>query len=626
MRSQASDEAVRKMLSPDATDREYFKSVFTENDILFDEDIKQTVNQLLNNIFLFEESKNPKAIWDLYTRNYADSAKVTELNEIEQPHWINTDATLEMMADCVITQMCLQNYEEISGFLDAVRNPEFDKYYEKFSVLKDKVDRNAMLDVIGLLRIVSNVVTDDHMLNSFIDIVSSKKNVSDYLGAGRDAKSFQLLADVTSFYYDVFKNRSRHAVLSYLFLRDFVESGFQFSVYVLPGCVDVICAPFQNVLSDVRNTLISASVHEVKKWELLHKKPDERHEKETLIKITTSRINNTLKALEEGVMKYMKVSSISNLVRKMPRDLATLYMRHAWGSSFSRLYEMPDQFSPEVAENLVHDFFLNKIYVALMLKRHASENSGMSLPDQKTFFCNIVSNQNVANDYICLFDSLSDYSVAKRMEVWLLSWFYSEVQLNVYAKSDTVAALKKNQDEVKSLNEKLVAANDKIARLSRMSDSAAPRMMNVQDDTRELDFIKSEKERLEEKYNEAMNNVTTQNEYIAILQEQIEALAKRNEELEPVQDAQDDVYLDKVAIVGYLTGNDQQRVKEHLPNAIFISDSARDVPKDMPTIIVICRMKHKLMFKAKSLADKKNLYYYNGVSMQNVYTALKSRE
>ena len=626
MRSQASDEAVRKMLLPDATDREYYRSVFAEYNILSDAGIKQVVNQLLNNIFLYAESKDQKAIWNLYLRNYADSDKVTELNEVEQPHWINTDATLEMVADCVITQMCLQNYGEISGFLDAVRNPEFDKYYEKFNSLKDKLDRNAMLEVHSSLRIVSHVITDDTMLDSFIDIINSKKNVSCFLRVGRDMKSIQLIVDITSFYYDVFKSRSRRAVLSYLFLRDFVESGFQFSVYVLSGCVDLICAPFQNVLFDVRNTLVSASVSEVKKWELLNKKPDERHKKETLIKITTSRISNTLKALEEGVMKYMKVSSICNLVRKMPRDLTTLYMRHAWVSSFSRLYEMPDQFSPEVAERLVHDFFLNKIYVALKLKKYASDDSGMSLVDQKTFFCDIVDNQDVANDYICLFNELCDYSVAKRMEVWLLSWFYSEVQLNVYAKSDTVTALKKNQDEVKSLNEKLVAANDKIARLSRMSDSAAPRMMNVLDDTRELDFIKSEKERLEEKYNEAMNNATTQNEYIAILQEQIEALAKRNEELEPVQDAQDDVCLDKVAIVGYLTGNDQQRVKEHLPNAIFISDSARDVPKDMPAIIVICRMKHKLMFKAKSLADKKNLYYYNGVSMQNVYTALKNRE
>lgn len=626
MRSQASDEAIRKILFPDATDREYYRSVFAEYSILSDAGIKQVVNQLLNNIFLYAESKDQKAIWNLYLRNYADSDRVTGLSEIVQPHLINADATLEMMAGCVITQMCLQNYGEISGFLDAVRNPEFDRYYEKFNNLKNKLDSKSATKAVASLRIVSSVISDDTMLDSFIDIINSKKNVSCFLRVGRDMKSIQLIVDITSFYYDVFKSRSRRAVLSYLFLRDFVESGFQFSVYVLLGCMEIICSPFQNVLSNIRNILISMAANEVRKWEILNEKPDERHKKETLTKITTSRINNTLNALEEGVMKYMKVSSICNLVRKMQHDLTTLYTRHAWESSFSRLYEMPDQFSSEVAEILVHDFFLNKIYAALTLKKHEANGSGMSLVDQKTFFCDIVDNQDVANDYICLFNELCDYSVAKRMEVWLLSWFYSEVQLNVYVKSDTVTALKKNQDEVKSLNEKLVAANDKIARLSRMSDSAAPRMMNVQDDTRELDFIKSEKERLEEKYNEAMNNVTTQNEYIAILQEQIEALAKRNEELEPVQDAQDDVCLDKVAIVGYLTGNDQQRVKEHLPNAIFISDSARDVPKDMPTIIVICRMKHKLMFKAKSLADKKNLYYYNGVSMQNVYTALKNRE
>ena len=51
-------------------------------------------------------------------------------------------------------------------------------------------------------------------------------------------------------------------------------------------------------------------------------------------------------------------------------------------------------------------------------------------------------------------------------------------------------------------------------------------------------------------------------------------------------------------------------------------DVNREIPSDTPVVVATARMNHALMYKIASCTDKKNIHYYNGTSMQNLYKVL----
>ena len=622
-RSQASDIMVQKIILPDKSDKEYYLSVFDSDPLVPKKNIQVVVNLLLNNLFVFAESSVDKAVERIYLKHFVNKDSVVDLDLVVQPNWVNADDTFEMVACSVITQLCLSDYENLTFFLDIIANEGFYSHYSNYKEMKSSISKDIMIEIIGTLRNIKHLVLNDSILDSFVHMIFSNKSVSDFANK-YDVQVVQSIKDYVKFYYSIFKSKNRRAILSYIFLRDFLESDKAFSIYANVGCMDLICNSFtQNAIRDFPQELVSRAVHFVRKWERLNLPASNRHDPKLLASITERRVTKIASSMENAVMEYSGANSIKSLLSRILADLPTQIVRHTWSMPYSRLFEIPDQYNIDVAEKIIHDFFFNEIYLDLANLKDKIGDRGLSLLEQKDLLNEIASRHTPAKDYIHLTDTLNDYSAMQRTEVCLLEWFYDEVQLKTSINQDESTELRECQNKVGELEEKLELANAKISKFTRLQNSARPQMMNLSYEARSLNDAIAEKEKIEQRYEEAMSEIAAQNEYIALLQNQIASLATRVAELEPETEVHKSVYVERVAVLGNLTGNDQQRVKKHLPNAIFISDLGRDIPKDIPVIVVICRMKHKLMFKTKSLADKKNLYYYNGVSMQNVYKALE---
>ena len=71
-----------------------------------------------------------------------------------------------------------------------------------------------------------------------------------------------------------------------------------------------------------------------------------------------------------------------------------------------------------------------------------------------------------------------------------------------------------------------------------------------------------------------------------------------------------------------MIGTDKQKVLQRIPRAEFIFDVNREIPSDAPVVVATARMNHALMYKIAACTNKKNIHYYNGTSMQNLYKVL----
>lgn len=111
-----------------------------------------------------------------------------------------------------------------------------------------------------------------------------------------------------------------------------------------------------------------------------------------------------------------------------------------------------------------------------------------------------------------------------------------------------------------------------------------------------------------------------QNAYIDSLQKMLTDITDSQESRN--QADTDVVIADRVIIFGHLIGTDKQKVLQRIPRAEFIFDVNREIPSDAPVVVATARMNHALMYKIAACTNKKNIHYYNGTSMQNLYKVL----
>lgn len=111
-----------------------------------------------------------------------------------------------------------------------------------------------------------------------------------------------------------------------------------------------------------------------------------------------------------------------------------------------------------------------------------------------------------------------------------------------------------------------------------------------------------------------------QNAYIDSLQKMLTDITDSQESMN--QADIDVVIADRVIIFGHLIGTDKQKVLQRIPRAEFIFDVNREIPSDTPVVVATARMNHALMYKIAACTNKKNIHYYNGTSMQNLYKVL----
>ena len=111
-----------------------------------------------------------------------------------------------------------------------------------------------------------------------------------------------------------------------------------------------------------------------------------------------------------------------------------------------------------------------------------------------------------------------------------------------------------------------------------------------------------------------------QNAYIDSLQKMLTDITDSQESMN--QADTDVVIADRVIIFGHLIGTDKQKVLQRIPRAEFIFDVNREIPSDTPVVVATARMNHALMYKIAACTNKKNIHYYNGTSMQNLYKVL----
>ena len=197
-----------------------------------------------------------------------------------------------------------------------------------------------------------------------------------------------------------------------------------------------------------------------------------------------------------------------------------------------------------------------------------------------------------------------------------LDQFYTQVYTDIASLKDINSANQHLTEQISTLQKELTDL--KAAHYEEKMQT--PVKMGL--DTKEyiIQQKNSEVEALHIELATAKEEREAQNAYIDSLQKMLADLTDSQESANAIED--DTMIDDKVVIFGHLIGTDKQKVLQRIPRAEFIFDVNREIPSDTPVVVATARMNHALMYKIASCTDKKNIHYYNGTSMQNLYKVL----
>lgn len=553
-----------------------------------EEDSKSTLLTVILH-HLYKQGNNK--IKNLYLDVFANYEPCYELISYTYGPWIPVTSEFECIASAVILNYCMKDNNAMHELLWYLKDSEISELYERYNQIPD-----IIFDRIfeTFKRVYQNL---DYSFTSIRDIKKFIKG----LNTTDISESTQETLPLMQLFLDIFSTSDRAFKLSWLFLSDYLDNG-KFTSKTPGSMLKVLRPVVRNCYSDIHRETI-AFMYKAYRFKFGDKDTSE------IYKLSDKHLSEYEQASLDMYLHYNDAGSWDDICASVKKIAVNYYNPMHWSSGLAAL--SPDLL--EIDPNTVKQWVLDTIDVNLIT--HVIEDHDYTEIRQ---FMRSISEEHYAT--ILPLDELAIQLLSKHADSIytkiILDQFYAQVYTDIASLKDLNSANQHLTEQISTLQKELTDL--KTAHYEEKMQT--PVKMGL--DTKEyiIQQKNSEVEALHIELATAKEEREAQNAYIDSLQKMLADLTDSQESINVTED--DTMIDDKVIIFGHLIGTDKQKVLQRIPKAEFIFDVNREIPSDTPVVVATARMNHALMYKIASCTDKKNIHYYNGTSMQNLYKVL----
>ena len=553
-----------------------------------EEDSKSTLLTVILH-HLYKQGNNK--IKNLYLDVFAKYEPCYELNSYTYGPWIPVTSEFECIASAIILNYCMKDNSALHELLWYLKDSEISELYERYKQIPGVIfDR-----IFETFKCVYQNL--DYSFTSIRDIKKFIKG----LNTTDISESTQETLPLMQLFLDVFSTSDRAFKLSWLFLSDYLDNG-KFTSKTPGSMLKVLRPVVRNCYTDIHRETI-AFMYKAYRFKFGDKNISE------IYKLSDKHLSEYEQASLDMYLHCNNARSLDDICTSIKKIAVNYYSPMHWSSCLIAL--SPDLL--EIDPNTVKQWVLNTIDVNLIT--YVIEDHDYT--EIRQFMRNI-SEEHYAT--ILPLEELAIQLLSKHADSIytkvILDQFYAQVYTDIASLKDLNSTNQHLTEQISTLQKEL--ADLKAAHYEEKMQ--IPVKMGL--DTKEyiIQQKNSEVEALHIELATAKEEREAQNAYIDSLQKMLADLTDSQESINATED--DTMIDDKVVIFGHLIGTDKQKVLQRIPKAEFIFDVNREIPNDTPVVVATARMNHALMYKIASCTDKKNIHYYNGTSMQNLYKVL----
>lgn len=553
-----------------------------------EEDSKSTLLTVILH-HLYKQGNNK--IKNLYLDVFAKYEPCYELNSYTYGPWIPVTSEFECIASAIILNYCMKDNNALHELLWYLKDSEISELYERYKQIPGVIfDR-----IFETFKCVYQNL--DYSFTSIRDIKKFIKG----LNTTDISESTQETLPLMQLFLNIFSTSDRAFKLSWLFLSDYLDNG-KFTSKTPGSMLKVLRPVVRNCYTDIHRETI-AFMYKAYRFKFGDKNTSE------IYKLSDKHLSEYEQASLDMYLYCNNAKSLDDICTSIKKIAVNYYSPMHWSSCLIALSPNPLEIDPDTVKQWV----LNTIDVNLIT--YVIEDHDYT--EIRQFMRNI-SEEHYAT--ILPLEELAIQLLSKHADSIytkiVLDQFYAQVYTDV-------ASLKDLNSTNQHLTEQISILQKELADLKAShyeEKMQAPVKMGL--DTKEyiIQQKTSEVEALHVELATAKEEREAQNAYIDSLQKMLADLTDSQEFASATED--DTMIDDKVVIFGHLIGTDKQKVLQRIPKAEFIFDVNREIPSDTPVVVATAHMNHALMYKIASCTDKKNIHYYNGTSMQNLYKVL----
>lgn len=553
-----------------------------------EEDSKSTLLTVILH-HLYKQGNNK--IKNLYLDVFAKYEPCYELNSYTYGPWIPVTSEFECIASAIILNYCMKDNNALHELLWYLKDSEISELYERYKQIPGVIfDR-----IFETFKCVYQNL--DYSFTSIRDIKKFIKG----LNTTDISESTQETLPLMQLFLNIFSTSDRAFKLSWLFLSDYLDNG-KFTSKTPGSMLKVLRPVVRNCYTDIHRETI-AFMYKAYRFKFGDKNTSE------IYKLSDKHLSEYEQASLDMYLYCNNAKSLDDICTSIKKIAVNYYSPMHWSSCLIAL-------SPNLLEidpDTVKQWVLNTIDVNLIT--YVIEDHDYT--EIRQFMRNI-SEEHYAT--ILPLEELAIQLLSKHADSIytkiVLDQFYAQVYTDVASLKDLNSTNQHLTEQISTLQKEL--ADLKASHYEEKMQ--APVKMGL--DTKEyiIQQKTSEVEALHVELATAKEEREAQNAYIDSLQKMLADLTDSQESASATED--DTMIDDKVVIFGHLIGTDKQKVLQRIPKAEFIFDVNREIPSDTPVVVATARMNHALMYKIASCTDKKNIHYYNGTSMQNLYKVL----
>lgn len=553
-----------------------------------EEDSKSTLLTVILH-HLYKQGNNK--IKNLYLDVFAKYEPCYELNSYTYGPWIPVTSEFECIASAIILNYCMKDNNALHELLWYLKDSEISELYERYKQIPGVIfDR-----IFETFKCVYQNL--DYSFTSIRDIKKFIKG----LNTTDISESTQETLPLMQLFLNIFSTSDRAFKLAWLFLSDYLDNG-KFTSKTPGSMLKVLRPVVRNCYADMHRETI-AFMYKAYRFKFGDKNTSE------IYKLSDKHLSEYEQASLDMYLYCNNAKSLDDICTSIKKIAVNYYSPMHWSSCLIALSPNPLEIDPDTVKQWV----LNTIDVNLIT--YVIEDHDYT--EIRQFMRNI-SEEHYAT--ILPLEELAIQLLSKHADSIytkiVLDQFYAQVYTDV-------ASLKDLNSTNQHLTEQISILQKELADLKAShyeEKMQAPVKMGL--DTKEyiIQQKTSEVEALHVELATAKEEREAQNAYIDSLQKMLADLTDSQEFASATED--DTMIDDKVVIFGHLIGTDKQKVLQRIPKAEFIFDVNREIPSDTPVVVATAHMNHALMYKIASCTDKKNIHYYNGTSMQNLYKVL----
>lgn len=553
-----------------------------------EEDSKSTLLTVILH-HLYKQGNNK--IKNLYLDVFSQYEPCYELISYTYGPWIPVTSEFECIASAVILNYCMKDNNALHELLWYLKDSEISELYERYNQIPD-----IIFDRIfeTFKRVYQNL---DYSFTSIRDIKKFIKG----LNTTDISESTQETLPLMQLFLDIFSTSDRAFKLAWLFLSDYLDNG-KFTSKTPGSMLKVLRPVVRNCYADMHRETI-AFMYKAYRFKFGDKNTSE------IYKLSDKHLSEYEQFSLDMYLQCNNAKSWDDICTSIKKIAVSYYSPMNWTSGLVTL-------SPELLEidpDLVKQWVLNTIDVNLIT--YVIEDHDYT--EIRQFMRNI-SEEHYATilplkELTVQLLSIRADSACTKM---ILDQFYKQAYIDT-------TSLKELSVTNQHLTEKITALQEELSDLKAANyDEKMQIPVKMGLDMKEyiIQQKNSEVEALHIELATVKEEREAQNAYIDSLQKMLTDITDSQESMN--QANADVIIADRVIIFGHLIGTDKQKVLQRIPRAEFIFDVNREIPSDTPVVVATARMNHALMYKIAACTNKKNIHYYNGTSMQNLYKVL----